>query len=124
MNKNKVDIAIAEYKKFIDDTVMYVEHHEGTPLELAYLGLGLAGEAGECADLIKKAIRNGVESFDADLIKLTPRLIDELGDVLWYYMNLLRFLNIGLDEVIDVNIVKLQKRMEKENLGALMRDNW
>jgi hypothetical protein len=43
---------------------------------LSYLGLGLAGEAGEVASLIKKLLRDGAWSQDA--------LSDELGDVFYY----------------------------------------
>ena len=44
---------------------------------LAYLGLGLASEAGEVADAIKRRVRDG--TFDSDT------LADELGDVAYYW---------------------------------------
>lgn len=43
---------------------------------LAYLGLGLTGEAGEVADLIKKLLRDGTWAPE--------RIGDELGDVFYY----------------------------------------
>ena|SRR5947209_3295686 len=44
---------------------------------LAYLGLGLAGEAGEVADLIKKFLRDEQWSAEA--------LAAELGDVVYFW---------------------------------------
>jgi NTP pyrophosphatase (non-canonical NTP hydrolase) len=45
--------------------------------KLSYLGLGLAGEAGEVANHIKKLLRDG---------KLeTGRFTEELGDVIYYW---------------------------------------
>src|SRR5436305_1901109 len=44
---------------------------------LAYLGLGLAGEAGEVADLIKKFLRDGQWNADA--------LTEELGDLVYFW---------------------------------------
>jgi hypothetical protein len=51
----------------------------GTPEGHTYLVLGLLSELGEVADVLKKAIRNGTPPEGA-----RRRLVDELGDVLWY----------------------------------------
>ena len=45
--------------------------------KLSYLGLGLSAEAGEVADVIKKWLRDGKPDRAA--------LIDELGDVAYYW---------------------------------------
>jgi NTP pyrophosphatase (non-canonical NTP hydrolase) len=45
--------------------------------KFSYLGLGLAGEAGEVADQIKKLLRDG--GLD------TRRFTEELGDVIYYW---------------------------------------
>ena len=44
---------------------------------LSYLGLGLAGEAGEVADRLKKFLRDG--EWDAE------GLAEELGDVIYFW---------------------------------------
>jgi NTP pyrophosphatase (non-canonical NTP hydrolase) len=48
-----------------------------TTERLCYLGLGLAAEAGEVADHIKKLLRD--QSLDE------AAMIDELGDVIYYW---------------------------------------
>lgn len=79
---------------------------------LAYLGLGLNGEAGEVAEKLKKVIRG-----DHD----TPRqaLQRELGDVLWYTAVLASELDISLSDVADENLAKLDSR---EHRGELRGD--
>lgn len=66
-------------------------------------GLGVAGEAGEVADLLKKVVHHKHE-LDTDLLK------KELGDVLWYVSYLCSSTGITLEDVAKANIAKLQKR--------------
>ncbi len=65
--------------------------------------LGLAGEAGEFIDHVKKHIFHGHKLDKSFLIK-------ELGDFLWYCAQAAQGLNTTLSHVADVNIDKLQKR--------------
>ena len=65
--------------------------------------LGLAGEAGECADIVKKHMFQGHE-LDKE------HLMDELGDVLWYIAETAKGLGYTLEEVANYNIEKLHKR--------------
>ncbi len=71
--------------------------------DLAVFALGLAGEAGEVADLIKKHIGHG---HDLDLRKVR----EELGDVLWYVAGLAQVLGLTLSEIAHENINKLERR--------------
>lgn len=65
--------------------------------------LGLAGESGECADIVKKAMFQGHE-----LNK--EKLKDELGDVMWYIAVTAKGLGYTLEEVIQYNKEKLSTR--------------
>lgn len=69
---------------------------------IVYPALGLAGEAGEVAEKVKKWIRDG--NLDRDAI------IKELGDVMWYIAALSGDLGIDMSEVAAQNIRKLQDR--------------
>lgn len=64
---------------------------------------GLAGEVGELCDLWKKHRYQG-HGFDRG------HMISELGDVLWYIVELACGLNVSLDVVAQTNIIKLKAR--------------
>lgn len=65
--------------------------------------LGLAGEAGECADHVKKHLFQG-HNLDC------THLAEEIGDVLWYCAELASGINRPLDEIAEQNIAKLRDR--------------
>ena len=78
-----------------------------------YPTLGLAGEAGEVAEKIKKVIRdgNGIVSEEKK-----EEITKELGDVLWYVANLAKELGITLEDVAQKNLIKLQSRQQRNEL--------
>jgi NTP pyrophosphatase (non-canonical NTP hydrolase) len=77
---------------------------------LTYPALGLCGEAGECAEKVKKAIRDdgGVLSDER-----RAALAAELGDVLWYVAQLATEARLDLDEIAEDNLAKLLSRRER-----------
>ncbi|NJP37176.1 nucleoside triphosphate pyrophosphohydrolase family protein [Alkalicoccus luteus] len=74
--------------------------------ELINYGLGLTGEAGEVADMIKKTQFHGHDISKEEIEK-------ELGDVLWYLSQIARVSGINLTDVAEGNIKKLKKRYPK-----------
>jgi NTP pyrophosphatase (non-canonical NTP hydrolase) len=68
-----------------------------------WCAMGLAGEAGETVELIKKGIfhRHGLDK---------EKLTKELGDVLWYISGLCTVQGIDLERVMIANIEKLRLR--------------
>lgn len=82
---------------------------------LANGALGLAGEAGEAADLIKKHLFHD-HPLDRD------KLRDELGDVLWYVATLARTLELDLSEVAERNVEKLRARYPEGFSAARSRN--
>lgn len=65
--------------------------------------LGLNGEAGEVADIVKKFAYQG-HKLDTD------HLVEEIGDCLWYIAELATAVGLTLDAVAALNIQKLKKR--------------
>lgn len=74
---------------------------------LAYLGLGLTGEAGEVADAIKKVFRDGDGN---PTLGEKLKIEEELGDVLYYIAEICNDLGFDLEELAHHNLKKLQKR--------------
>lgn len=93
----------ADYQAQVGATARYPTL--GHPL--VYPALGLAGEAGEVANVIKKIPRD----YDGHLIpEVKDRIVDELGDVLWYITACAREIGVPLDEIAEKNIEKVQTR--------------
>lgn len=65
--------------------------------------LGLCGESGEVADLVKKATFQGHE-LDVE------HVAKELGDVAWYLAVSATAIGVDLETIMKMNIDKLRKR--------------
>ena len=65
--------------------------------------LGLAGEAGEFANIVKKITAHG-HPFDQAALE------DELGDVLWYLAEAVTAAGLDLNEIGTQNVEKLIQR--------------
>jgi NTP pyrophosphatase (non-canonical NTP hydrolase) len=74
---------------------------------MSYCALGLAGEAGEIADKVKKIARD-----NAGTVTATARgqLAAELGDLLWYVAQFATQIGFDLDAIAAGNLAKLEDR--------------
>ena len=95
-----------EYQKKARSTAIYP-----VQAQVIYPTLGMAGESGEVAELVKKWIRDegGYNMSEERVLKLHK----EIGDVLWYVANLCTDLGISLHSVAVENLEKLQDRQER-----------
>jgi NTP pyrophosphatase (non-canonical NTP hydrolase) len=73
--------------------------------KLSMSGLGVAGEGGEVADIIKKVLHHEVP-----LDTVREKLIKEMGNVHWYLEYLAATLGITTEDVQAANIAKLRAR--------------
>ena len=96
------------YQQLCTETQIYPREHA-----VFYPALGLAGEAGEVANKIKKIMRDRKGDVNNLPGEVKDEIASELGDCLWYISALATDLGIGLDGVVVENIRKLQKRKEK-----------
>jgi len=70
---------------------------------LIIAALGLTGEAGEFANLVKKLTAHGH--------KISPEVLaDELGDVLWYVAEAASASGLNLGDLAHQNVEKLRRR--------------
>ena len=82
--------------------------------QITYPALGLAGEAGEVANKVKKMFRDNTEPTDEWCLMVG----DEIGDVLWYCAALAGDLGLSLGEIASRNIDKLESRQKRGVLGG------
>jgi len=68
-------------------------------------GLGIAGEAGDVAGCIKKTYSQGDEQ--------KAGIRENLGDTIWYVAMICNFYGWKLEDVLQENVDKLQKRHPK-----------
>ena len=71
--------------------------------QVANLCMGLCGECGEVVDYLKKYIYHG------HLVE-KKKLVEELGDVMWYITNLATLFEIPMTYILEENIKKLEER--------------
>ena len=77
---------------------------------LYYPALGLAGEAGEVCEKIKKIMRDQNGHLTEDNAQ---ELSKELGDVLWYVAAIATEINMSLSAIAEDNMAKLQDRLDR-----------
>jgi NTP pyrophosphatase (non-canonical NTP hydrolase) len=106
---------LREYQTKAMSTAIYPRHGVAG---LAYVSLGLNGEAGEVAEVIKKIIRDDEVSTDRSKLDdaIDNKLADlskEIGDVLWYVAALCTELGLDMNQIASDNIEKLQSRKNR-----------
>jgi NTP pyrophosphatase (non-canonical NTP hydrolase) len=100
---------LIQFKEYDDFVTQTDSGNYGTGL--AYPALGIAGEAGEVADKVKKLWRNKNVSEGSQLTEIDALALEqELGDVLWYISALARRIGSSLEEVAEENMRKLRDR--------------
>ena len=97
---------LSEYQTRSRATAVYPDAGDN----LTYPALGLCGEAGECAEKVKKAIRDDGGELTGER---RAALAAELGDVLWYMAQLATEAGLELDAIAEDNIAKLLSRKER-----------
>ena len=94
------------YQDAAESTALYPDKGDN----MYYPALGLAGEAGEVCEKIKKIMRDQKGHFTEDNVE---QISKELGDVLWYVAMVAVEFNIALSSVAEANLSKLQDRMDR-----------
>jgi NTP pyrophosphatase (non-canonical NTP hydrolase) len=106
-----------EYQRLSQRTMIYPNALENDVTGLMYTALGLAGEAGELANKIKKLYRDGFDP-DHDYALIRENLLKELGDVLWYVAAMASELDADLGQAAAYNVAKLGDRARRGTLGG------
>lgn len=95
---------LQEYQEFVGTVDLYDNHALLTHV------LGLNGEAGEVADVVKKAYRDDEGAFTQD--RLTS-LQKELGDTLWYLTAICNDFGWDVEDILKMNVKKLESRRDR-----------
>ena len=96
---------MSKYQEEARKTAFYPQEYN-----IVYPALGLAGEAGEVAEKVKKMIRDGT-FIKEDIAK-------EISDCLWYIANLAHDIGYNLDVIAEINLEKLRSRAKRGVLSG------
>lgn len=110
-------VELAEYQRFVEYTTSreskgisefidrIVTVDANVPLLLT-ASVGLASESGEFSEIVKKVIFQGKELN----VDVRYHMLRELGDICWYLANAANALNADLEEIVKMNVAKLEAR--------------
>jgi NTP pyrophosphatase (non-canonical NTP hydrolase) len=98
-----MSIDFRKYQKISSSTSGAFDELDSVEARTAIAAMGLAGEAGEVVDYLKKVLGHG-HPLDQD------KVVKELGDVLWYVAEICSVLQLDMEEVAEANVKKLKKR--------------
>ena len=89
------------------------------PSLLLTAAMGLAAETGEFAEIPKKMLFQGKPVNEENIFHMKR----ELGDIMWYWINACRALNLDPNDVLEENIKKLESRYPGGNFDAHYSEN-
>ena len=108
------------YEKFVDavtsdsskdfvylaDRLVELDRKGANIERLTTAAVGMSAESGEFLEIVKKMVFQG-KPWSVDN---REHLIIELGDVMWYVAQACIALEVDFEEVIEMNVKKLEKR--------------
>lgn len=97
--------------RVIDKYPEFVNSVMSPKADLAFLGLGIAGEGGEFADEVKKIVYHN-KRLDFDLLD------KEAGDSLWYIQAYCIWRGTTIEELMRKNMEKLRSRYPDGFVGG------
>ena len=111
VNSEASTLTFDDYQAETAKTAVYPKTKTGDLSAVAYCALGLAGEAGEVSNKVKKLLRDGDSPEKRKAIK------KEVGDCLWYVARILDELdNFSMGETAQQNIENLKGRAKRGTL--------
>jgi NTP pyrophosphatase (non-canonical NTP hydrolase) len=109
---NYPDDFMARIKEINDTTTI-------NPSLLLTAAMGLAAEGGEFVEIPKKIIFQGKPVNEENIFHMKR----ELGDIIWYWINACRALNLDPNDVIAENVRKLESRYPGGSFDAYYSEN-
>ena len=93
---------------------------KGANIERLLTGaVGINSEGGEIMEIVKKLIFQG-KKWDDETIYHLKR---EIGDTIWYITQCLIALDVSIDEIVAMNVEKLEKRYPGGQFDTFYSEN-
>ena len=94
-----------DYEAFVY-RIQELEGQEFPTERLLTAAVGMSAEAGEFTEIVKKIVFQGKPVNEENLFHMKR----ELGDIMWYVAQACMGLDTSIDEIIEMNVEKLEKR--------------
>ena len=118
------DVALREYAEMVHGAAIYREGVDALVdsaskedlakmLKIFYATTGLAGEAGEVANKVKKILRDNGGIVDPEI---RQRVLGELGGVAWYLTAVAEEFDLRIEDVLNFNYDQITSRQERDVL--------
>ena len=117
-----VDGVTSEQSKDHEAFVYRIQELEGQefPTErLLTAAVGMSAEAGEFTEIVKKIVFQGKPVNEENLFHMKR----ELGDIMWYWINACRALNLDPNDVVAENVHKLEARYPGGSFDVYYSEN-
>ena len=115
---NRLDRLDANYEAYGADGEYMHGPNINVPLLLTG-AVGLTAEAGELIEIVKKMLFQGKPLTEENLFHMKR----ELGDIMWYWINTCRALQLDPNEVIAENVRKLEARYPGGKFDVYQSEN-
>lgn len=104
----------------LNNSIIDLENKSGVNIALLLTAsIGMASEGGEFSEIVKKCIFQG-KPLDSDTVFHAKR---ELGDIMWYWINACRALDLDPNEVVAENVRKLEARYPGGSFDVYYSEN-
>ena len=110
--------ASSEYPKLVD-RLNELERQGADISRLMTAAFGMSAEAGEFTEVVKKIFLQGKPYTEENVFHMKR----ELGDLCWYLAQACMALNIGFEEVLEMNYEKLSARYPEGSFDVYRSEN-
>jgi NTP pyrophosphatase (non-canonical NTP hydrolase) len=110
--------ASSEYPKLVD-RLNELEEQGADVSRLMTAAFGMSAEAGEFTEVVKKIFLQGKPYTEENVFHMKR----ELGDLCWYLAQACMALNIGFEEVLEMNYEKLSARYPEGSFDVYRSEN-
>jgi NTP pyrophosphatase (non-canonical NTP hydrolase) len=115
---NRLDRLDANFEVFSPTGIEEYGPQVNVPLMITG-ALGMGAECGELQEIVKKLLFQGKPLTEENVFHMKR----ELGDIMWYWINMCRALSLDPNEVIDENVRKLESRYPGGQFDAHYSEN-
>ena len=115
---NRLDRVDGNYEDYGPNGEMQHGPDANVPL-LITAAIGLGSETGEFQEIVKKILFQGKKLSEENHFHMKR----ELGDIIWYWTNACRALNLDPNDVIAENVKKLEARYPGGKFEAYYSEN-